>query len=431
MRRAFGSAAASKNIVVVDGIRLPFAMQSTIYNDLLAVDLQRHALKALLTKTALDPALIDYVLCGTVIQETKTSNIAREASMGAGIPLSVPSHTVTQACISSSVAICTAAEKILAGQADIVVAGGVETFSDVPIRFSRKVRQKLIGAPKAMKKGPAGALELLKGLGLNDLAPEAPAIANYTTGEVMGVSSDRLSQKFGVSREEMDHFTVRSHGNASKAHAEKWYEGEVMPWNGSTEENGIKPSTYEKVSSLKPAFVKPYGTHTAANSSFLTDGASASLIMSEEKALELGYKPMAYIRDWAFVACDPFEELLLGPTYGAKKCLDAMNLDMKDIGVFEIHEAFAGQVLSNLTAMNSDKFAEEKGWGKKIGEIDQSKMNTKGGSLSLGHPFGATGSRLVTTASRRLQQEEERFALLAACADGGLGHAAILERYDN
>jgi acetyl-CoA acyltransferase len=186
-----------------------------------------------------------------------------------------------------------------------------------------------------------------------------------------------------------------------------------------------------QVSKLNPAFVKPYGTHTAANSSFLTDGASASLIMSEEKALELGYKPMAYIRDWAFVACDPFEELLLGPTYGAKKCLDAMNLDMKDIGVFEIHEAFAGQVLSNLNAMNSDKFAEEKGWSKKVGEVDQTKMNTKGGSLSLGHPFGATGSRLVTTASRRLQQEQERFALLAACADGGLGHAAILERYDN
>jgi len=186
-----------------------------------------------------------------------------------------------------------------------------------------------------------------------------------------------------------------------------------------------------QVSKLKPAFVKPYGTHTAANSSFLTDGASASLVMSEEKALELGYKPMSYIRDYAFVACDPFEELLLGPTYGAKKCLDSMGLTMKDIGVFEIHEAFAGQVLANLNAMSSQKFADEKGWGKPVGEVDQSKMNTKGGSLSLGHPFGATGSRLVTTASRRLQEEEQRFALLAACADGGLGHAAILERYDN
>lgn len=234
-----------------------------------------------------------------------------------------------------------------------------------------------------------------------------------------------------MSREEQDHFTVRSHGNAAKAHADNWYDGEVVPFNGSTEENGIKESTYEKVSSLKPAFVKPYGTHTAANSSFLTDGASASLIMSEEKALELGMKPLAYIRDWSFVACDPFKELLLGPTYGTHKCLTSTGLSMSDIGVFEIHEAFAGQVLSNLNAMNSQAFADEKFGGKVVGEVDRDKMNTKGGSLSLGHPFGATGSRLVTTASRRLQEEQERFALVAACADGGLGHAAILERYDN
>lgn len=421
-----------KNVVVVDGIRMPFAMQSTIYNDLMAVDLSRLSLKALLDKTGLDPALIDYVTIGTVIQETKTSNIAREATMGAGIPLNVPSHTITQACISSNIAICTAAEKIMAGQADIIIAGGVETFSDVPIRFSRKVRQKLIGMPKAMKKGPiGGAQHFFKGLKMGDLAPEAPAIANFTTGEVMGVSSDRLSSKFGVSREEMDHFTVLSHQNAAKAHRENWYDGEVVSYKGSNMENGIKDSTYEKVSKLGPAFVKPYGTHTAANSSFLTDGASASLIMSEEKALELGYKPMSYIRDWAFVACDPFEELLLGPTYGAKKCLDSMGLTMGDIGVFEIHEAFAGQVLSNLNAMASEKFAQNNGWNKAVGEIDRSKMNTKGGSLSLGHPFGATGSRLVTTASRRLQEEQQRFALLAACADGGLGHACILERYDN
>ncbi len=406
-------------------------MQSTIYNDLMAVDLSRLALKGLLTKTALDPNEIDYVLFGTVIQEAKTSNIAREATMGAGIPLNVPSHTVTQACISSNVAICDGAEKILAGKADVVIAGGVETFSDVPIRWNRKMRQKMIGAPKQLKKGFKGYQNLLKGVGLSDLAPEAPAIANWTTGEVMGVSSDRLSSKFGVSREEMDHFTVRSHGNASQAHKENWYDGEVIPFNGSTQENGIKESTYEKVSSLKPAFVKPYGTHTAANSSFLTDGASASLIMSEEKALELGFKPLSYLREWAFVACDPFEELLLGPTYGARKVLDNMKLGMKDVGVFEIHEAFAGQVLSNLTAMNSQEFADKNFNGKVVGEVDQSKMNTKGGSLSLGHPFGATGSRLVTTASRRLQEEQQQFALLAACADGGLGHACILERYDN
>ena len=213
----------------------------------------------------------------------------------------------------------------------------------------------------------------------------------------------------------------------------RFYDGEVLPYNGSTEENGIKGnSTPESVSKLKPAFIKPHGTHTAANSSFLTDGASASLIMSEERALELGYKPLAYLRDYSFKSCDPFEELLLGPTYCSQEVLERNNLSMEhDIGVFEIHEAFAGQILSNLTAMESQKFADEKFNGKKVGSVNMDKLNTKGGSLSLGHPFGATGSRLVTTAARRLQKEGERFALIAACADGGTGHACILERYGN
>lgn len=207
----------------------------------------------------------------------------------------------------------------------------------------------------------------------------------------------------------------------------------MIPYKGSTIENGIKAnSTVESISKLKPAFIKPHGTHTAANSSFLTDGASASLIMSEEKALQLGLKPLAYLRDWSFKSCDPFEELLLGPTYCLQEVLTRNNLSMEnDIGVFEIHEAFAGQILSNLKAMNSQKFADENFNGKKVGEVPMEKLNTKGGSLALGHPFGATGSRLVTTASRRLQLEQERFAVVAACADGGTGHACILERYDN
>ena len=249
----------------------------------------------------------------------------------------------------------------------------------------------------------------------------------------MGVSSDRLSAKFGVSREDQDQFTVRSHVLAGKAHSDGWYKEEITAYKGSTEENGIKAdSTIESVAKLKPAFVKPHGTHTAANSSFLTDGASASLLMSEETALAMGYKPLAYLRDWSFKACDPFEELLLGPTYCSQEVLTRMGLNMEaDIGVFEIHEAFAGQILSNLVAMDSQKFADKNFGGKKVGKVDLDKMNTKGGSLAIGHPFGATGSRLVTTASRRLQQENQRFALIAACADGGMGHACILERYDN
>eukprot|EP00978_Attheya_sp_CCMP212_P038949 scaffold198155_cov58-Attheya_sp.AAC.3 len=414
----FSTAPSRKNVVIVDGVRLPFAMSSTIYSDELAVDLQRLAFQGLMTKTALDKSLVDYVIAGNVIQEVRTSNIAREASLNAGLPISIGSHTVAMACISSNAAICSAAEKIMTGHAHVVIAGGCETFSDVPIRLTRPIRQKLITLPKAMKKGgPLGAMRhMLKGLKLKDISLETPAIANYTTGEVMGVSSDKLSAKFGVSRKEQDEFT-----------------GEVVPYKGSTAENGIKgDSTIESVSKLKPAFVKPHGTHTAANSSFLTDGASASLIMSEEKALELGFKPMAYLRDWSFKACDPFEELLLGPTYCSQEILARNNLNLEvDVGVFEIHEAFAGQILSNMVAMGSQTFADTNFGGKRVGTVDFDKMNTKGGSLALGHPFGATGSRLVTTASRRLQQEGERFALVAACADGGLGHACLLERYDN
>lgn len=424
----------AKTVVIVDGVRLPFAQTSTIYQDELAVDLQRLAIKGLLSKTALDKNAVDYITCGTVIQEVRTSNIAREAAINVGLPKNIGAHTVSMACISSNAAICAGAEKILAGKASVVIAGGTETFSDVPIRLTRKMRQKLIGLPKASKKGgPIGALRhLTKGLTMKDLGLETPAIANYTTGEVMGVSSDRLSAKFGISREDQDHFTVRSHSLAAKAHKDGFYKDEVTPYKGSTEENGIKgDSTFEKVSKLKPAFVKPHGTHTAANSSFLTDGASASLIMSESKALELGYKPLAYLRDWSFKSCDPFDELLLGPTYCSQELLSRNKLNMQDFGVFEIHEAFAGQILSNLAAMNSQSFADEHFNGNKVGEINVEKMNTKGGSLSLGHPFGATGSRLVTTASRRLQLENEQFALIAACADGGAGHACILERYDN
>ena len=243
--RAFATAAkaaasssstpTTKNVVVVSGVRIPFATTSSIYSDQLAVDLQRLAITGLLNQTALDPAAVDYVITGNVIQEVRTSNIAREAALNAGIPVSTGAHTVAQACISANAAICAAADKILTGHASTVIAGGAETFSDVPIRLTRPIRQKLITLPKAMKKGgPLGAVRhLLKGLKAKDISLETPAIANYTTGEVMGVSSDRLSAKFGVSREEQDEYTVRSHQLAARAHADGWYQNDVIPYKGS------------------------------------------------------------------------------------------------------------------------------------------------------------------------------------------------------
>jgi len=394
----------------------------------MAYDLGRMALKGLLGRTAMDPSLVDYVTFGTVSQEVRTSNIAREASLGAGFPKNVPSHTVTQACISANAAICSGAEKILCGRADVVVAGGAETFSDVPIRFSRPIRARLLKANKALKKGPMGVLKLFKGLKAKDFAPEPPAIANFATGEVMGHSSDRLAARFGVTRVASDEYAVLSHTRAAKAHEDGVYAQEIVAVNGSTEENGIRVSSMEKMSSLKPAFIKPHGTVTAANASFLTDGAAATLLMSDSRAKELGYAPKAIIRDWTFVALDPFEEMLLGPAVAMTQLLKKNGLSLADISVFELHEAFAGQVLANLNALDSSDFARERFSSDKLGAIPMDKLNLWGGSLSLGHPFGATGARLMTTAANRLIAEDGKFALIAACADSGLGHACIIER---
>lgn len=418
-----------RNVVLVDGARLPFQPAGGKYNKLVAYDLARLALTGLLTKTGISTKDIDYVLMGTVIQEAKNQNIARDAGLAAGIPKDVPSHTVTQACISANQAICSGINLIQTGQADVVIAGGVDTMSDVPIKFSKPIRERMLATRKT--KGLVKQLGLLKGLKLKDLAPETPSISNFITGEVMGHSADRLADAFGVSRRESDEFALRSHHNAAKAHADGLYDEEVLEFNGSRSEEGVRgESTIEKMSSLKPAYVKPYGSVTAANASYLTDGAAATLIMSEEKAKELGFQPKAYLREWTFVAADPFDQMLLGPAYATQKVLDMAGMKLSDFGVVEFHEAFAGQVLANVNALNSQKFYDEFLGGKeKAGTIDMSNFNTMGGSLSIGHPFGATGARLVTTVANRLIREDKQFGITAACADGGIGHAAIIERY--
>ena len=421
-----------KNVVLVDGARIPFQPYGhKDYVDLMAYDLSRLAVTGLMTKTGLSPSDVDYVLWGTVSQEIRTSNIAKDVALGSGLPKSVTGHTVTQACISANQAICQGIQQIQTGYSDVVIAGGVEPFSDAAIRFSRPLRKKLIMSQKI--KTPMGKLQsILKGLKLKDLAPETPAIANMLTGEVMGHSADRLADRFGVSRADQDAFAVRSHLNGAKAHADGIYKDEIIPVNGKTLEEGIRgDSTLEKMAKLKPAFVKPHGTVTAASSSFFTDGAAATLIMSEEKAKELGLQPKAYLREYAFPSCDPFEELLLGPAYATTAVLKASGLALKDMDVIEFHEAFAGQVLANLVALDSDKFyADSFGDGtKKVGAVPMEKFNTHGGSLSIGHPFGATGARLVTTVANRLIREDGKYGLIAACADGGIGHGCIIERY--
>lgn len=422
--------------VLVDGCRIPFLRSGTDYNDLMAYDLGRMAISGLLARNAVNPATIDRVLMGNVIQEVKTGNVARESALGAGIPSTVPAFTITMACISSNQAFAAGVDLIRAGQAKVVLAGGVETMSDIPVRFRKKFRQKILQARKY--KSPFDFLRFFKGMGFKDFLPELPAIAEFTTGEVMGESADRMAARFGVSRGEQDAYAMRSHLLAANATRNGLLSAELVPAKIPPEftlvqqDNGFRDDTnMQKLARLKPAFIKPHGTVTAGNASFFTDGASACFIMEEQTALALGLKPKAYVRAYNFVAQDPGEELLLGPAYAIPKVLKQMNLSLQDMDVFEIHEAFAGQVLAVLAALNSREFARKNlNLTAEVGEIPMEKLNTLGGSLSLGHPFGATGVRLVTTAANRLIREDGTFAMVSACAAGGQGHAMVLQRYN-
>ncbi|KAF5275028.1 hypothetical protein FQA39_LY06965 [Lamprigera yunnana] len=422
-----------KNIVLVDGVRTPFLMSGTDYSKLMPHDLARHALMGIAQKTGISKDIVDYIIYGSVIQEVKTSNIAREAALAAGYSYKTPAHTVTMACISSNVAMTTGIGLIVAGVYDTIVAGGVEFMSDVPIRLNRKMRSLLLRANKA--KSLQQRLQLMFTLRPDYFIPDLPSVSEFSSGETMGHSADRLAASFGATRKEQDDYAIRSHTLAKTAF-EKGYLTDLLPIKvqGVTKtvdkDNGIRVSSPEQLAKLKPAFVKPHGTITAANASFLTDGASAALITTEENAKRLGLKPKAYLRDFIYVSQDPIDQLLLSPTYATPKVLEKAGLSVPDIDVWEVHEAFAGQILANMKAMDSDWFAQNYMNRKsKVGLPDIDKFNNWGGSLSIGHPFAATGVRLCMHTANRLVREDGEFGLVAACAAGGQGVAMILQRH--
>ncbi len=422
----------SKRVVIIDGARTPFLRSGTDYMDLMSYELGKFAIKGLLQKTGIDPKAVDRVVMGTTISNVKTGNVAREAALTAGIPHTTPCHTVTQACISANQAITSAFEAIQLGHAEVAIAGGVDCVSDAPILFNRPMRKKLYKAQKL--KGFGDILKFVLSLRPKDFVPEAPAVAEFITNRTMGMDCELLASKYGVTRKEQDEFAARSHQLAGKAKsvlANDIAPVEIAPnFKSINKDNGVRgDTTVEKIAKLKPAFVKDHGTLTAANSSYLTDGATAVLLMTEEKAKELGLTPKAVIVDYAYTASRLEDELLLGPTYSISKLLQKTGLSLNDIDVFELHEAFAGQVVANLKCLASDEFAQKNlGRDKAVGEIPFEKLNLWGGSLALGHPFGATGGRLVTTAANRLHHENGRYALLAACAAGAHGHAMIIEK---
>lgn len=426
-----------KKVVLIDGCRTPFLKAGSGFQDLMGYQLAQYAIQGLLSRNRINPKNIDRVILGNVIANIKTSNIAREAALMAGIPHTTPCNTVTQACISANRAISDAFIDISASRSHIIIAGGVDSSSDTPIGYKKSMRKKLFNAQKL--KGIGDTLQFIFSLSPTDFLPDKPEIAEYTTGKTMGADCDVLAAAWKISREAQDQFAVRSHTLAAKAHQEGHLNEEVISvafpptFTPIKTDNIIRPETnYEAISKLKPVFDKKYGTLTAANSSQLTDGAAAVLIMSEEKSRELSLLPKAELIDFEFSGSDLQHELLLGPAYAISKLMFRHRLAISDIDVFELHEAFAGQVLANLAALESNDFAKEKlGFDAAVGKIPFEKLNTWGGSLSLGHPFGATGARLLTTAANRLIRENGKYAILAACAAGGHGHAMLIKRYSN
>ena len=424
-----------KKVVLIDGCRTPFLRSGTDYMDLMSYQLGQFAIKGLLVKTGIDPKIVDSVAMGCVIANIKTPNVAREAALTAGIPNTTPCHTVSQACVSANRAIADGCLEIMTGQSNIVIAGGIDHTSDTPIQFPRKMRKKLFKAQRI--KTMMDNLKFVFSLRPSDFAPERPQVSEFTTDRVMGQDCDIMAASFGITREDQDAFAVRSHQLAAKAHEAGHLPAEMVEvtlppkFEPINRDNGIRGnSTIEKVARLRPAFDKKFGTLTAANSSFLTDGASATLLMSEEKAKELGLTPKAEVVAFAFTGQSLEEELLLGPAYAVSKVLKKAGMELREMDVIEFHEAFAGQILTNLKALASDEFAQKNlGRDKAVGEVDQSKFNLWGGSLSIGHPFGATGGRIMTTCANRLQKEGGKYGILAACAAGAHGHAMILKRY--
>ena len=430
------NSSSSRRVVVIDGCRTPFCRSGTAFTDLRSYDLGRMAVSGLIHRTKIDPEVVDLLVMGNVIADPATSNLGREVVLGTQLPDSCPAYTCSVACVSSLQSFLDCARAIQTGDAEVAIAAGAETLSDAPIRYRRSVRKRLIAAQKA--RGPGDYLKLLKGLRPTDLLPEPVALAEFSTGEIMGENGERLAKRLDITRDAQDEYAMTSHHRAAEATADGRLKRQIVPafppprFKGVSADNGVRgDTTMEKLAKLKPVFDRRFGTITAGNASYLTDGGAAVLLASEEAARRLGLKPIAVLRGSAVAALDPLEELLLGPAMTVPMALDAAGLGLGEVEVVELHEAFAAQVLAVLKILDDETFCRERlGRERPVGRIDPARLNTWGGSVSVGHPFGATGGRLITNCCHRMETEDARYGLVAACAAGAIGIGLVFERLD-
>jgi len=409
-----------RRVAVIAGCRTPFSRAGSVFGALPAVELARHATRELIERTNLDGAVLDLIVMGQVVVSPLVPNLAREVSLLPQLPRTVPAYTVGEACASSNQAIIDAADAIAAGRADVAIAGGAESLSNIPLLLGKRLSDRLVAFNRA--KTLSQRLHLIAGLRPRDFVPLAPAIAEPSTGLTMGQSAEKMAQENGISRADQDAWALRSHRLAAAGLADGRLTAEIAPvavdGTAIVADNGVRADTSpEKMAALPPVFDRRHGTVTAANASPLTDGASAVLLMSEEAARALGYEPLAWIRASALKAVDPGGQLLMGPVDAVPVALASAGIGWADLGLIEMHEAFAAQVLSNLQG-----FERRHGW-----TIDRDRINVLGGSIAIGHPFGATGGRLVTTLASEMRRRGVPLGLVSVCAQGGMGSAIVLE----
>ncbi len=424
----------SRRVAILGGTRIPFARANGAYTEASNQQMLTAAMTALVERFALKNQKLGEVAAGAVIKHSRDWNLARESTLGSGLHPETPAYDLQRACGTSLSAVAQLAHRIAQGEIDCAIAGGADSASDIPLSYSPRLQRTVLSV--ARNKSWTGKVASIGQLRPWDLAPAAPGIAEPRTGLSMGQHCEEMAKEWKISRREQDEVALASHKNAAAAWLSGFFQGLVVPFNDLQRDNNVRGDTsLEKLASLRTAFdSSPAGTLTAGNSSPLTDGAACVLLSSEDWARSRGLEPQAFITHSETAAVDfvgmsgPKEGMLMAPAYAVPRMLARAGMNLQDFDVYEIHEAFAAQVLCTLKAWESDDFCRNKLGREPLGSIDRSKMNPKGSSVALGHPFAATGARIVATLAKELEERGSGRGLISICAAGGMGVTAILER---
>lgn len=424
---------APRPVAILGGVRIPFCRQNTAYADVGNLGMSVRTLGALVEKFGLQGQQLGEVAMGAVIKHSSDWNLGREAALSSGLSPLTPGITMQRACGTSLDTIVHIGNKIALGQIDSGIGGGSDTTSDVPIVYGKKLRARILAANRAKTTGDK-VKALLSGFRLSELKPEFPGVAEPRTGKSMGDHCEDMAKEWGITRQAQDELALSSHKKLAAAYERGFFKDLVVPFRGVDRDNILRAdSTLEKLASLKPAFdkVSGRGTLTAANSTPLTDGAAAVLLASDEWAAAHGHAPLAYLKDAQVAAVDFVhgEGLLMAPTVAVPQMLARHGLSLQDFDIYEIHEAFAAQVLCTLRAWESEDYCKSRlGLSGALGSIDPAKINPLGSSLAAGHPFAATGARIIGTVAKELAERGGGRALVSICTAGGMGVVAIVER---